>query len=110
MSQLTPTEILAATTSAVTAVKSHPIWMEMLPTTIFATGLAGSESVAILFSTDGGVTFEPLAQDGADLVLTATKNTLAINSPMLLGVTKSATIASSGVFIQPANTAPRSPA
>ncbi len=48
--------------------------------------------------------------DGADLVLTATKNTLAINSPMLLGVTKSATIASSGVFIQPANTAPRSPA
>ena len=73
-----------------------------------ATNLAGAETVEIMFSVDGGTTFEELAQDGADLTLTATANTLAITSPLLLGVKKDATVAAAGVFVmanQPAGAA-----
>jgi hypothetical protein len=54
---------------------------------------------------DGGETFEPLAQEGADLELTATSNVLNITSPLLMGVTKTVTVGESGVFIMTTNPA-----
>lgn len=104
---LTPVNIIPEQTAAVTAVAAHPVYAEMVPATLIATNLAGSESVAVLFSVDGGITFEPLAQDGADLTLTATQNTFNMTSPLLLGVTKSSTAAACGVFLQAANDTPR---
>lgn len=102
---LTPTTLILAQTAAVTTTAEFPVVQKNLPATLSATNLAGSESVAVLFSVDGGTTFEPLSQDGSDLTLTATKNSLAITSPLLLGVTKSATAAASGVFIMTTNPA-----
>lgn len=67
------------------------------------TNLAGAEEVEILFSIDGGDTFEPLSQDGADLVLSATANTYRVESAMFLGVLKDATASAAGVFIMRGN-------
>lgn len=100
---LKPTEVIKAQAAAVTAVASFAVVQKMLPATIFASTLAGSEAVPILFSVDGGVNFEPLAQDGADLTLTATDNAFNIQSPLLLGVTKPTTVGAAGVFIMTSN-------
>ena len=100
---LKPTTIIGETTDAVSTTAEFPVVQKMLPATISATNLAGAETVAILFSVDGGATFEPLAQDGTDLELTATSNVFTIQSPMMLGVTKSATVGASGVFIMTTN-------
>ena len=100
---LKPTTIITETTDAVSTAVEFPVVQKMLPATISATNLAGAETVAILFSVDGGSTFEPLAQDGADLELTATSNVFTIQSPMMLGVTKSATVGACGVFIMTTN-------
>lgn len=97
--QFKPFELIPEQTGVETTVQPFRVRQQFLPATIFATNLAGAESVAILFSIDDGVTFEPLSQDGADLTLVATANTLTINSPMLLGVTKTATAAAAGVFV-----------
>ena len=59
----------------------------------------GSETVTISFSNDGGKTFEASFQEGSAVVLTPTKKQLSINSPVYLGITKSATAGLSGVFI-----------
>ena len=102
---LKPTEIIKEQTGAVTAVAEFAVMQRMLPATLFATGLAGAETVEVLFSVDGGATFEELSQDGADLTLTATANVFNIQSPLLLGVKKDATIAAGGVFIMTSNPA-----
>ena len=103
---LKPTELIKAQTGAVSVVAQFPVLQKDLPATVFASNLAGSESAAILFSIDGGANFEPLAQDGSDLTLVATANSLAITSPMLLGVTQPAPAAASGVFILPPPSSP----
>ncbi len=106
---LKPTEIIKQQTGAVTTPARFAVVQNVLPGTLFATNLAGGESVAILFSADGGATFEPMAQDGADLTLTATSNVLFIDAPLLLGVTKTATAGLSGVFIMTNNPGPIRP-
>lgn len=98
-----PTELIKAQTGAVTTPAVFPVVQKALPATVSASNLAGSESVAILFSVDGGSTFEPMSQGGAALELTATDNQLTIESPLMLGVTKSATAGLSGVFIMTTN-------
>jgi hypothetical protein len=102
---LKPTPIISERTAAVSTAVEFAVVQKMIPATISATNLAGSETVAILFSVDGGETFEPLAQDGADLELTATSNVLNITSPLLMGVTKTVTVGESGVFIMTTNPA-----
>ena len=96
---LTPITLIPEQTGVVTAVAKFEVQQRFLPATLMATNLAGAESVAILFSIDGGLTFEPLSQDGADLTLIALANSLAITSPIFIGVTKTATVGTSGVFI-----------
>lgn len=98
-----PTPLIKEQTAAVTTAVKHPIHHRDLPATLFATNMDGAESVAVLFSVDGGTTFEPLAQDGSDLTLTATANVFNIQSPMMLGVTKSVTVGTAGVFIMTTN-------
>ena len=100
---LLSTQIMSEQTGAVTTEVPFNVDGTSLPATLMATNLAGSESVAVLFSVDGGTTFEPLSQDGADLTLTATANTFSVVSPLLLGVTKTATAAAGGVFIMTDN-------
>ena len=102
---LKPTEMIKPQTGAVSVVAQFAVVQKTLPATISATNLTAAETVAIMFSVDGGENFEPLAQDGADLELTATSNVFNIQSPMLLGVTKSATVSASGVFIMTSNPA-----
>ena len=98
-----PTTLILAQTGAVTVEAEAQINNQDVPATIFATNLAGSESVAVLFSVDGGANFEPLAQDGADLVLVPTSNALTILSPGLYGFTKTATVGTGGVFLMTTN-------
>jgi len=90
--------IIKATTAAISVNVPYPVINSMLPATISATNLAGSETVTISFSHDGGKTFEVSFQDDSVVELTPTKKLLSINSPVYLGITKSATVAACGVF------------
>jgi len=91
--------IIKEQTGAVTINRPYPITKAMVPCTISATNLAGSETVTISFSNDGGQSFEASFQDGSAVELTATAKLLSINSPTFLGITKSATAGLTGVFI-----------
>lgn len=102
---LKPTILIPEQTGAVTTVAPFQVTQKMLPATLMASNLVAAETAAVLFSVDGGVTFEPLAQDDADLTLTAGKNTFTIVSPIMLGVTKAATVSAGGVFIMTDNPA-----
>ena len=96
---LKPTVLIEPQTGAVTVEASFQVAQKYLPATLMATGLAGAETVAVLFSVNGGSTWEPVAQDGSDLELTATANMYAVESPLMLAVTKTATAAASGVYL-----------
>lgn len=89
-------EVIAPTTAAVT--DKRRVRVTSVPSTIIATGLAGAEAVTVYVSIDDGVTWDALNAAGAAVALTASDNTLAVYSPMLLGFTKSATVAASGVY------------
>ena len=89
--------IIKPTIPVVTINVPFPVIKSMLPGTLSATNLATTEKVTVSFSHDGGKTFEA-AKDGAAVELTATKNQLSINSPVYMGITKSATVAACGVF------------
>lgn len=102
---LKPIRVVEEQTGAITVPIQFPVEHKKIPATIFATNLGVDESVAILFSTDGGKTFEPHAQDGVDLVMTETANAFSINAPILIGITKTATAAPVGVFIMTTNVA-----
>jgi len=96
--------LIAPVTAAVTVAKVVKIRQEALPATLFATGLAGIEKAVVNISQDAGATLTPAFQDGTAVELTATNNTIAINSPMTIGVTKGGTAVAAGVFL---NTGPR---
>ncbi|MEE8233706.1 MAG: hypothetical protein V3R41_03405 [Gammaproteobacteria bacterium] len=96
--------IIAPVTAVVTVAKIVKIRQEALPATLFATGLAGVEKAVVNISPDGGDSLTPAAQSGTAVELTATNNTIAINSPMTIGITKTATAGAAGVFL---NTGPR---
>lgn len=91
--------LIEPTTAAVTTTVFHAIQGEDVPATLIVQGLAGAEEVDIVISVDNGATSATAFQDGAAIVLTATDNTLAINSAMRIGVLKDATLAATGVFI-----------
>jgi len=64
-----------------------------LPATIVCNNLAGTETVAILISSDG-LTYSPLmVTTGVPEVLTATRNAVAINSPGYYSLIKPVTVA-----------------
>lgn len=90
--------IIKPTTAAVTVNVPYPVNNSELPATISATNLAGSETVTISFSNDGGKTFEAAFQEGTAVELTVTKKQLSINSPIYLGIKKSLTATACGVF------------
>ena len=95
----TAQEIIAKQTGAVTTPVFVRVRKEMIPATIMADGLAGVEKAVVLRSVDGGETNEPAQQDGAAVELTATNNTITVNSPMMLGFTKEASVGAAGVFL-----------
>jgi len=90
-------ELIEATTDAVTTPAEASINGSDVPVTIHAEGLAGVETVQLKVRNGGA--YVDVYQDGHLLRLTATQNVLSINSPMELGVTKSATVAAVGVYL-----------
>lgn len=97
--KLQPNELIAPTTTAVTTEVPFPIGMSSLKATLMATGLEGAEAIPVSFSVDNGVSFFPASEFGTAIELTATTNTVAINSPIFIGVTKPATSGAVGVYI-----------
>lgn len=90
--------IIIPTTDAISINRPYQIIKSMVPCTISATNLGVSETVTISFSTDGGKTFEASFQEDSAVELTNTAKQLSINSPVYLGITKTATSLASGVF------------
>ena len=99
----TGTPIIPPQTGEVTDVASFPVVQKMLPATLMVSNIGAGESVAILVSLDGGDTFEPVFQDGVALVMDNTSNSISIQAPVLLGVTKTATALAVGVSILTTN-------
>lgn len=92
--------IIAAQTGAVATQVPFRVDRNNAPVTIMATGLAGAEEVDIFFSADNGSTWSVLRdKDGNDMKLTATVTSLAVDSPVMLGFTKDASVGAAGVFV-----------
>lgn len=91
--------LIEETTSAVTTPAFVKVTQDMVPATLIASGLATTEEAQVLVSVDDGVTNQEVLQEGTTVVLTATDTVKSINSPMMVGVTKDATVAAGGVFL-----------
>lgn len=94
-----PQTLIEPTTDVTTLVKFVNITQEMVPATLLATNLAGAEEVQVLISSDDGATSQAVQQEGTTVVLALTDSVKSINSPMMVGVTKDATLGLCGVFI-----------
>lgn len=94
-----PQTLIEPTTDAVSLVRFVDVTQDMVPATLIATGLATTEEAQVLVSVDDGSTSQAAQQEGTTVVLTATDTVKSVNSPMMVGVTKDATVASSGVFL-----------
>lgn len=94
-----PQTLIEPTTSAVSTVAFVDVTQAMVPATIIATGLVSAEEAQVLVSIDDGETSQAAQQEGTTVVLSATDTVKSINSPMMIGVTKDATVSPSGVFL-----------
>jgi len=94
-----PVTLIEPTTSAVTTVVPYAVDQRFLPGSIFAPDLAGSEAVQVLYSIDNGENFVAAQEGGSAVTLTETNNEQIILGPVLLGVTKDATVSAVGVFV-----------
>lgn len=92
-----PYTLIAPTEAAVEDPASIVIQQPMLPATIYATGLDSAEDVTLWIS--NGDDFVELFQDGTEVKLTEIANALTVNSPMVLGATKTASADEVGVFV-----------
>lgn len=95
----TPQALIEPTTAAVTEQKKADVKQQQLPATLIATGLAGAETVTVYFTGDDGVTWSPAYQKTEQVILTATNNTVSVNSPITIGVLKAASVSAVGVFL-----------
>jgi len=91
--------IIPKQTAAVIIPVLIKITQELLPVTLMGDGLTGSDSIPISLTVDDGVTSFASSQDNTAVALTVTNNTIAINSPMTLRVTKPMTSGTAGVFL-----------
>ena len=89
-------EIIPEQTTAVDEIVRVKI--NTVPFTLIATNLAGEEVIPVYFSVDDGRSWTALQNGVGDVELTATGNTLAVYSPMQLGVAKPTTVGAVGVF------------
>ncbi len=91
--------LIAETTDVVTAPVFVDVTLNMIPATLIGTNLAAAEEAQVLVSVDDGANSQAAQQEGSTVVLTATDSVKSINSPMMIGVTKDATVSASGVFL-----------
>lgn len=89
--------LIAATTG--TASAHVKVTHDMLPMTVFATGLAGAEKVDIQISPDDGTTPADIYQDGSLQSLTATNTVVAITSPGYYTLDKEASASAAAVYV-----------
>lgn len=92
-------QIFAKQTAAVTIPAIVKISQEQLPATLIGDGLTGADAIPINVTVDDGVTNYAAEQQGTAVTLTTTNNTIAINSPMTLRLTKPVTAGTAGVFL-----------
>lgn len=97
--------IISERTAAVTVHVLFPVTSDMVPATIYATNLAGSENIDLFIVTviDGQNTFETIVQETTTVVLSVTNKVVTINSPMRIAVLKDATEGTAGVFLASRN-------
>lgn len=72
---------------------------EQLPATIFAVGLSGADAIPIAISEDDGTTSTDVSQEGTAVELTVGNNSISVESPMFLTITKGTTAGTAGVFM-----------
>ncbi len=92
-----PVIVIAPTTAAVTV--PVPVKGSRPGATLAATGLTGVEKIVILFSCDGGETYETMTKDGADAVLSLTNKIEGVYSHFRIAVTKPITASPVGVYL-----------
>lgn len=94
-----PQQFFEATTDAVSVASFIDVTQDMVPATLIATNLVSAEEAQVLVSVDDGASSQVAFQEGTAVVLTATDSTKSINSPMMVGVTKDATVSAGTVFL-----------
>lgn len=95
--------LIAPTTDVVDSPRAFLVNHSRLPCTLMAVGLGPDEEVAVTFSPDNGVTWESLMRSGAQVILTHQNNVASIEAPIVLGVTKTATVNPVGVYVSAAD-------
>ena len=99
ISDFKPTVIIPVATGARGPVP-FAVTQENLPVTITSTsiGSATTEAGQVMFSVDGGVTYENLIQNGDVVEFNNLRNSIVFSNPILLGLTKGVTANNVGVF------------
>lgn len=92
-------KLIDLTTLAITDPVIVRIDASVIPATLVAEGLTGFEFISVLVSIDGGTTTQQSYQDDSEVKLTATNNTLSVNTPITIGLVKPVTISAAGVFL-----------
>jgi len=96
---LKPIVLIAPTTDEISTTVFNEVVGADIPATLIALGLDGVEKVEVFISPDNGETEEAVVQETVIVTLTASNNVVTINSPMTVGVQKSATTVAVGVFL-----------
>ena len=94
-------ELMAPTAAAVAAGTGKVVISKFrIPSTILVKGtLGGTESIAVVYSVDGGTTWETLYVNSAQVTLTNTNSAAKIDSCMTLSVSKATTANAVGVYV-----------
>ncbi len=100
---MTAQKLIDPTTSAITDPVIVKIDDNVAPATLIAEGLTGVEVISVLVSNDGGATTQQAFQNGTAVELTATNNTLSVNTPVTVGLIKPVTGSAAGVFLSSGN-------
>ena len=91
--------LIDPTTLAITDPVIVKVDASVTPATLVAEGLTGVEVISVLVSTDDGTTTQQSFQNDTAVELTATNNTLSVNTPVTIGLLKPITGSAAGVFL-----------
>lgn len=93
------TTLITAATGAATSEAFTFANRDQKPNTIFATGLAGVETIDVQFTVDNGSTWADCYCNGSKVSLTATNNTLWLNVVGRFRLNKGVTAGAAGAVL-----------